>query len=55
MQALTLILQAIQILEPLISDLVKAIQNDTVSEFVNTIPKPLRSRVALNARKILGQ
>jgi hypothetical protein len=55
MQALAVILQAIQILEPLISDLVKAIQNDSVDTFVSTIPKPLRSRVALNARKVLGQ
>jgi hypothetical protein len=54
MSTLTVILQAIQILEPLISDLVKAIQGGTVDKFVSTIPKPLRSRVALNARKVLG-
>jgi hypothetical protein len=55
MSTIALILQAVQILEPLISDLAKAIQGGTVAEFVSTIPKPLRSRVALNARKVLGQ
>ena len=55
MPTLAVILQAVQILEPLIADLAKAIQGGTVTEFVNTIPKPLRSRVALNARKVLGQ
>lgn len=47
-------LQAIQILWPLIEALIKAIQTNKVPEFVSTIPTPLRSRVALNARKVLG-
>jgi hypothetical protein len=53
MSTITLILQAVQILEPLIADLVKAIQGGTVDTFISTIPKPLRSRVVLNARKVL--
>lgn len=47
------VLQAIQILAPLIEDLVSAISAGRVDEFLTTIPSPLRSRVALNARKVL--
>jgi hypothetical protein len=48
-------LQAIQILWPIVEELVKAIKGGTVAEFITVIPSPLRSRVALNARKVLGQ
>lgn len=48
-------LQAIQILWPVVEALIAAIQNDMVDKFVTTIPSPLRSRVALNARKVLAK
>lgn len=48
-------LQAIQILWPVVEALIEATHDGTVEEFVTTIPSPLRSRVALNARKILSQ
>ena len=47
-------LQALQILWPIVEELIRAIQAGKVEEFVQTIPKPLRSRVALNAREVLG-
>jgi hypothetical protein len=47
-------LQAIQILWPVVEALIVAIQRKEVDTFVTTIPSPLRSRVALNARKVLG-
>jgi hypothetical protein len=47
-------LQAIQILWPIVEELIKAIQGGTVDKFITTIPSPLRSRVALNARKVLS-
>jgi hypothetical protein len=47
-------LQALQIAWPIIEALIKAIQAGKVDDFILTIPSPLRSRVALNARKVLG-
>lgn len=47
-------LQAIQILWPMVEALIVAIQRKEVDNFVTMIPSPLRSRVALNARKVLG-
>lgn len=49
------LLQALQILEPLIEELVRALVKGETPDFVKTLPDPLRSRVALNAKKTLGR
>ena len=45
------VLQALAILAPLVEELVKSLANGTTPSFVNTLPDPLRSRVALNIRE----
>ena len=45
------ILQALQILAPLVEEVVKAITTGTTPNFLATLPDPLRSRVALNLRE----
>lgn len=52
---MSVVLQAIQILWPMVEELIKAIGNGSVDEFVTKIPHPLRSEVALNAREVLGK
>jgi len=53
--SVAVVLQAIQVLWPLIEELVKALTSGTTPEFLTTLPEPLRSRVALNARKAAGK
>lgn len=47
------ILRAIEILVPLIEDVVNALRSNQMPDFVRTLPEPSRARVALNARKAL--
>jgi hypothetical protein len=51
MSVVSSVLQVIQILAPLIEETVKAISEGKVPDFVQTLPSPLRSRVALEAKK----
>jgi hypothetical protein len=51
MSVVSSVLQVIQILAPLIEETVKAISAGKVPDFVQTLPSPLRSRVALEAKK----
>ena len=53
MPTLTLIIQAIEVLAPLIEETVKALSEGRAPEFASQLPDPLRSRVALNAKKAL--
>lgn len=47
------ILQALQILAPLIEELVNSLASGETPDFVSTLPEPLQSRVALNVRQAL--
>ena len=47
------VLQALQILAPLVEELVVAFTKGQAPDFVSTLPEPLRSRVALNVRQAL--
>lgn len=53
MPALTLIIQAIEVLAPLIEETVKALSEGRAPDFAAHLPDPLASRVALNAKKAL--
>lgn len=47
------VLQAAQILAPLIEKLIDALSKGQIPDFVSTLPDPLKSRIALEARKAL--
>ena len=48
---ITVVLQAITVLWPIVEEIVKALASGSTPEFVTTLPDTLRSRVALNLRK----
>ena len=51
MPALSVVLQALSILEPLIEEIIRCLGTGQSPEFLNTLPSTLKSRVALNLRK----
>lgn len=51
MSTVTAILRALQILAPLIEEIVNAFRTGKAPDFIQALPSPLASRVALNARK----
>ena len=51
MPTIGLILKAVEILAPLVEDLVKALSKGEMPAFVTTLPSPLKSEVALAAKK----
>ena len=49
------VLQALQILAPLIEELVTSLSNGKTPDFLSALPEPLKSRVALNVREHLNK
>jgi hypothetical protein len=49
MNAVALIIQALQILAPLVEDIVKALSTGKMPDFVSTLPDPQKLRVKVAA------
>jgi hypothetical protein len=52
--AVTAVLQAIQILAPLVEELVAALAKGKLPDFLDALPAEMRSRVHLEAKKALS-